>query len=570
MFVGLIGNLEMQLAALPNNKGKSLMFGWSRKLANNLVSSFSRASVTDLASRIKRGAYGNVDPAIYRKMAMEQGIQQIKNIFENTIASVSTNEDAFFESQPIVDSTKELPLGFQMVNTLIKNLFKKDADKMDDREWAEKFDQLLVYMNEKDADGNNKLELMNPKGYQALTILMRGIFGYIPSATGKAIALSGDRVFYQLGYNEALASYAYSQGITDPAEVNKFIRLNSVPNQIAGDVAVREGERRIFANDNKITDWFAKVRGNIAKAEKNLYAKSVKLKKEGKYGQRFVRIYPQKIGLATKKMGLTLFSPFTRIPSNFVGTAVEKTLFPVSLVAYIGAQRKLNRAIREYDEKFNLDQHSVISMAKQKEQEKMRVAIFEQQRKASRLLTSTFQASQLLMLGLLLVNSGAVGAPYGDDEEEKAAARAAGVAGQPPGRINVTALIDYFTSGFDSKGRGYKEGDLTFQYTNLGIFGFAMTWFSTLNASIAAKEFEDRKVLGVGEDGYSNVTFNMVAESIANGITSLSFIQNIASLVSSLKAGREGFENFGVNLAKTALTVPSMAYGIFGAVEKAE
>ena len=570
MFVGLIGNLEMQLAALPNNKGKSLMFGWSRKLANNLVSSFSRASVTDLASRIKRGAYGNVDPAIYRKMAMEQGIQQIKNIFENTIASVSTNEDAFFESQPIVDSTKELPLGFQMVNTLIKNLFKKDADKMDDREWAEKFDQLLVYMNEKDADGNNKLELMNPKGYQALTILMRGIFGYIPSATGKAIALSGDRVFYQLGYNEALASYAYSQGITDPAEVNKFIRLNSVPNQIAGDVAVREGERRIFANDNKITDWFAKVRGNIAKAEKNLYAKSVKLKKEGKYGQRFVRIYPQKIGLATKKMGLTLFSPFTRIPSNFVGTAVEKTLFPVSLVAYIGAQRKLNRAIREYDEKFNLDQHSVISMAKQKEQEKMRVAIFEQQRKASRLLTSTFQASQLMMLGLLLVNSGAVGAPYGDDEEEKAAARAAGVAGQPPGRINVTALIDYFTSGFDSKGRGYKEGDLTFQYTNLGIFGFAMTWFSTLNASIAAKEFEDRKVLGVGEDGYSNVTFNMVAESIANGITSLSFIQNIASLVSSLKAGREGFENFAVNLAKTALTVPSMAYGIFGAVEKAE
>jgi hypothetical protein len=570
MVVGFVGNMEMQLAALPNNKGKSLMFGWSRKLANNLVSSFSRASVTDLASRIKRGAYGNVDPSIYRKMAMEQGIQQIENILDNTIASVSTNEDAFFESQPIVDSTKELPLGFQMVNTLIKNLFKKDADKMDDREWAEKFDQLLVYMNEKDADGNNKLELLNPKGYQALTILMRGIFGYIPSATGKAISISGDRVFYQLGYHEALASYAYSQGITDPAEVNKFIRLNSVPNQIAGDVAVREGERRIFANDNKITDWFAKVRGNIAKAEKNLYAKSVKLKKEGKYGQRFVRIYPQKIGLATKKMGLTLLSPFTRIPSNFVGTAVEKTLFPISLAAYINAQRKLNRAIREYDEKFNLDQHSVISMAKQKEQEKMRVAIFEQQRKTARLLTSTFQASQLLILGLLLVNSGAIGAPYGDDEEEKAAARAAGVGGQPPGRINVTALIDYFTSGFDSKGRGYKKGDFTFQYTNLGIFGFALTWMATLEASIAAKEFEGRKVLGVGEDGYSNVTFNMVAESIANGITSLSFIQNIASLVSSLKAGREGFENFAVNLAKTALTVPSMAYGIFGAVEKSE
>jgi hypothetical protein len=76
--------------------------------------------------------------------------------------------------------------------------------------------------------------------------------------------------------------------------------------------------------------------------------------------------------------------------------------------------------------------------------------------------------------------------------------------------------------------------------------------------------------MGVGEEGYSNVTFNMIAESISNGITSLSFIQNIASLVSATKTGAEGVQNFGVNLAKTALTVPTAAYGLFGAVERAE
>jgi hypothetical protein len=76
--------------------------------------------------------------------------------------------------------------------------------------------------------------------------------------------------------------------------------------------------------------------------------------------------------------------------------------------------------------------------------------------------------------------------------------------------------------------------------------------------------------MGVGEDGYSNVSFNMVAESITNGITGLSFIQNIAALVSAVKTKDEGLQNFAVNLAKTALTVPTMAYGLFGAVEKAE
>ena len=569
IFIGLVGNLELMLANTPK-KGKFLVLGWSRALANKLVTAFTRRSVTELNTMIKRGASGNVDPELYRKMAWEQGVQQIKNIFENTIASASSNEDAFFETQTVIDSTKELPTSFKMIGMLLKNVFKKDIDKLTDQEWAEQFDQLLVLLNEKDANGNNKLELMNPKGYQAATTLLRGVFGYIPAAVGKSIAISGDRVFYQYGYYEALASYAYAQGITDPAEVKKFIRLNSVPNATAGDVARKEGERRIFANDNVITEAFSNARGKIAKAEKNLFAKSVKLKKEGKYLQRFTTIYPAKIGLATTKMGITVLSPFTRIPSNFVATAVEKTVFAYPLVAYAFNQAKLNRLVKEYDSLFNVDQNETLSPTKQKEQERLRNAIFEQQRKTGRFLTSTFQALQVATVAYLLWQSGAVGAPYGDDEEEKKAARAAGLAGQPAGKINVTALIDYVTNGFDNKGRTYRNGDYTFSYTNLGIFGFGMTWFATMHGSLSAKEFEDRKIMGVGEDGYSNVSFNMVAESITNGITGLSFIQNIAALVSAVKTKDEGLQNFAVNLAKTALTVPTMAYGLFGAVEKAE
>jgi hypothetical protein len=567
--IGVIGNLEMALASSPK-KGRLLILGWSRLLANKLVSGFTRKSATELNSMIKRGAYGNIDPTLYRKMAWDQGVQQIKNIFENTIATVSTSQDSFFETQTSIDSTQELPRAIKMIGILMKNIFKKDFDKMSDQEWAETFDQLLVLMNEKDAQGNRKLELMNPKGYQAATTLLRGVFGYIPTVVGKSIALSGDRVFYQYGYYEALASYAYSQGITDPAEVKKFIRLNSVPNATAGGFAQREGERRIFANDNAITDWFANTRGNIAKAERNINAKNVKLKQEGKNISRIAEILPRKIGLVAKKIGLTILSPFTRIPSNFVATAIEKTVFPYTYVMYGFQQAKLNRMIKEYDSLFNLDQNATLSANKQKEQEKMRADIFEQQRKTSRYLTSAFQATQVAIVAGMLVASGAVGAPYGDDEEEKKTARAAGLANQPAGKINVTHLIDYVLNGFDSKGRVYQEGDFTIGYTNLGIIGFGLTWLSTINGSLRAQQFEDRKVMGMGENGYGDVTANMILESIGNGITSLSFIQNISSLVAATKTGSEGLENFAVNLAKTALTVPTMAYGMFGAVEKAE
>ena len=568
--IGFIGNLELMLANSPK-KGKLLIFGWSRALANKLVPSFTRTSITDLNAMIKRGAYGNIDPTLYRKMAFDQGLRQIKNIFQNTIASVSTNEDSFFETQTTIDSMKELPTGLKMVGILIKNIFKKDIDKMSDQEWAETFDQLLVLMNEKDEKGNNKLELMNPKGYQAATTLMRGVFGYVPTVVGKAIAVSGDRVFYQYGYYEALAAYATAQGITDPAEIKKFIRLNSVPNAVAEDFAKQEGERRIFANDNAITDWFANVRSNIAKKEKNLYNETIRIKKAGNYGQRFTRIYPSKIKLALQKMGLTILSPFTRIPSNFVGTAVEKTVPGYAAVAFWAKQVALNKKILQYDELFNIDAETVLSPAKQKEQERMRAEIFKLQREASRYLTSTFQNMQVMLAVYLLLQSGAVGAPYGDDEEEKKTAIAAGIAGQPPGRINLSAFFDYVFNGFDSKGRVYKEGDITFQYTNLGIFGFALTWGATLQASSRAKNFENRQVIGADDEGFKSVTFNMLAESITNGITSLSFIQNIASLISAAKAGKEGgIENFGINLAKTALTVPTAAYGVFGAVERAE
>ena len=569
--VGFVGNLELMLASTPK-RGKFLILGWSRALANKLVGSFAKSSGSQLEQMIKRGAYGNIDPTLYRKLAWEQGAQQIKNIFENTIASTTTSEESFLGGQTSVDSMRELPEAFKMINILIKNIFKKDFDKISDKEWAEKFDQLLVLLNEKDENGNNKLELMNPKGYQAVTKLLRGTFGYIPTFVGKSIAISGDRIFYQYGYYEALASYAYSQGITDPNEVKKFIRLNSVPSSSAESLARKEGDRRIFAQDNRFVDWFTKTRGEWAKKEAALYGQSAKLKKEGKgYFERAGKIVPKKLGLATQKMGLTILSPFTRIPSNFIVTGLQKTLLPMSIIQFMMSKNKLDRMIAEYEEEFDVDRNQTLTPTQQKRQEEARVKIFEAQRDASRHLTNTFQSLQLLTLSTLLLASGAIGAPYGDDDEEKAQARAAGVANQPPGRINVSAFIDYLTNGFKRRpGDLYQEGDFTFQYTNLGIFGFALTWSSTLVNSLAAKLTENKKIIGAPETGYESVTMNMVANSISNGITSLSFLQNIASLASAAKTSGERFENFAINFTKTALTVPTMSYGIFGAVEKAE
>jgi hypothetical protein len=567
--VGIVGNVEMMLANMPKNTTLGKIFGWGRILSDKLVKSASQTgSKTNINEFVARGTGVGVDPSLYRKMAFEQGKQQIINIFENTVSDVSTSNNAFIDNQAIIDSNQDLKKSIKMFGKLLQNLLPKDKE-LKKEDWANAFDKLLLQMNEKDEKGNYKLEQQNPRGYQFAATFLRGIFGSIPTGTGKMIALSGDRVFFKYGYYQALVAYANSQGITDPKEVQRFIRLNSIPGTNADAMARRAGDRRIFQSDNKLVGALAGMRSKIKEAEANLDAQIAVLKTQKRGLERFYRVYPAKMTRLGYKVAATVISPFTRIPSNFINTAVQKTVFPISLGDYIIKQGRLRELVKRYDETFNLDKNASISKTKQREMEAMRLEIFELQTRTQAALSNTLQAMQVAAFGLLLLKSGAASAPYGDDEDEKARARAAGIAQQPSGSINMTHFFEWAT-GQANRYRVNKKGDIMFNYTNFGIVGFGLSEFMSLFQGIASKEFEGKKVLGTGEDGYSNASWDLVFESLSNGVANLSFIQNVVALGNAVRGQGNSVENLGVSLAKTLLTVPTLSYGVFGAVERAE
>lgn len=566
--IGIVGNVEMYLASAPKKTVLGKIFGWGRILADKLVKNLSQVGGKDINEQIARGTGVNVDTSIYRKMAFEQGKQQIINIFQNTVADAGTDNNAFIDNQAIIDSNQELKKSFKMFGKLLTNLLPKDKEATK-KEWAIAFDKLLLLMNEKDEEGNPKLEQQNPRGYQMASTFLRGIFGSIPTATGKAIAISGDRVFFKFGYYQSLVAYANSQGITDPREVQRFIRLNSVPGTNGDAMARRAGDYRIFQSDNSLVKGMANYRKRITEAEENLNAQIAVLKSQKKGLSRFFRVYPAKMKRLSYKVAAVLVSPFTRIPSNFISIGIQKTVFPISFAVYASKQFDLREKVRKYEDLFGLDKNPKMSKSKVREMEAMRMEIFELQTETQKSLANTLQAMQVFAFGAMLFMSGAASAPYGDDEDEKARARAAGIAQQPSGTINFTHFFEW-ASGQANRYRVNKKGDIIMSYTNLGIIGFGLSEFMSLGSGIAAKEYEGKKVMGLGEDGYSNASWDLVFESLSNGVTNLSFIQNIVALGNAVKGQGNAVENLAVNLSKTLLTVPTMSFGVFGAVERAE
>ena len=565
--IGIVGNVEMQLASMPKSSKIGKIFGWGRIIANKLVKNFSQVgSKSGINEFIARGVGTSVDTSIYRKMAFAEGKQQIINILQNTVADASTSSSNFMENQAVIDSNQELKKSFKMFTKLATSLLPV-GKKLTDEDWANAFDKLLLLMNEKDENGEYKLANQNPKGYQAATTFLRGVFGSIPQATGKAISLSGDRVFFKYGYYQSLTAYANFLGITDPREIQRFIRLNSVPGTNADAMARRAGDYRIFQSDNMLVDGMAKLRGGISKEEKNLAAKSLVLKTQGKGMERFSRVYPAKFKQLGYKLGAVVTSPFTRIPSNFINVGIQKTVFPISFADYVMKQMKLREKVKEYDELFDLDKNSTMSKTKLREMESMRLEIFELQTKTQRALSNSLQAMQVLAFAGLLLVSGAASAPYGDDEDEKARARAAGIAQQPSGSINFSHLWEWMT-GQANRYRVTKKGDVIMNYTNFGILGFGLSEIMSLGAKMKGKELEQKNIMGSEEE--SSFGWDLVFESLSNGVTNLSFIQNVVALGNAVKGQGNAVENLAVNLTKTLMTVPTLSFGVFGAVERAE
>jgi len=569
--VGLVGNLENMFASMPR-RGVGKLLGWTRVLADKIAGAGVyyrlKTGKTPLAAEaLKRGTGVGIDPALYRSLAYQEGIRQIKDILFKGLSETSTSQKNFLEGYAEIDGVKDFQLAFNMMKKLTMNFLNKE--KFTEEEFATAFDKMLLALEEKDANGNPKLALMHSKGYYTASTLMRGLFGAIPSITGRAIALSGDRYFYKLGFYEFLAAYANSKGITDPKEVGQFIRLHSIGDSDLTKAAEEAGNRRIFAQNNKLVKFNAAAIGSLEKKESSIFGTKIKKKIEGKGFQAKAQNIIAAPVVGTRIL-LNSFAPFVRIPSNAIHKYLRIAFPPYTLVRASIAQAMLSSEMNRYQENYGLDRNAEISETKKKKMEADRIKLFEQQRMTAQYWTEFFQGSQLYVLAYLLVEAGAVGAPYGDDEESKKRARAAGIAQQDAGKINLSQLFRSLSG--EDRGRTMQTGDVTFDYRNLGMLGFVISSMASIKGAYRTSKLEQKKMLGTEENMVNTIGAKMLVESLQNGITQLSFIQNISSLLGALKEG--GFEkagkDFATNLITTTATVPTLSYGVFSPFDKTQ
>ncbi len=566
--VGLISNVEMRLATsgifISSKLGKFRILGWSRMLADFLVRKSVNSETSSIANEVtQRGVGSTIDATTYRRMAMREGINQIAQILADGNFDSSTSQNEFLMGYNANDSIKDLGMGIKMLNTMVKKYFNKEGE-MSAEEWADAFDRLLIDMNRKDANGKPVVALQNSKSYEITTALLRGIFGAVPTGIGRLISLSGDRAFFKLGYYEFLASYANAKGITDPVEIERFMRLNSVPNSETDVAARKAGDRGIFQADNYVTKLLiGGARRYLNKKADEIYAKKIAAQQKGLTDKQIAA----RARIAFAKSALTAFSPFVRIPSNVINIALKKSVFLYPLIEYSMENAQLKKMLAEYSEKYDLQKNPVLTAAQIQAMEKMRLNIFEQQRKTVDALRDTMQAIQVGIIVATLIASGAVTPPYGEDEEERNRALASGKAKVPPASINLTHLR-LWLSGKDVRYRTVQDTDLIVSYQNAGLIGFALSWGSAFSAKFFTKINKNDKEVGAASDIANAVSFGLVTESVLNGITGLSFIQTVGNFINAFKSEQAG-ETFLVGLTKTALTVPTMSYGAFGFVERA-
>ena len=569
IFIGIPSNIEQMLANMPR-RGVGKVLGWTRILADKMVGAQIAAKamggkVPLAAEALKRGTGVSVDPSLYRKMAAQRGWDQTKAIVFKGVSQSTVSEKNFLEGGAEIDGVRDFKMSYRMIAKLIES-FLPNKKSFTDEEWADAFDKVLVAMEQKDANGKPVLALQHSQGYDTIATFFRGLFGVLPTITGRAIALSGDRYFQQLGMYEFLASYANSMGITDPVEVQRFIRLNSIGSGELRKAAEKAGNRRIFATDNQVVNWFGKMMGGFEKKEEEIYNRKLKQYSKGKKTAAMVQNL-NAVPSVAKRIALNINAPFVRIPTNALAKYFRITSTPTTLILAVRAQMKLSQEMRNYQENYGLDKNATMSESKKKKMEADRVKLFEQQRLAAQYWTEFFQGLQLTLFAFLLLKSGAVGAPYGDDDEAKKRARAAGIAQQDPAKINISQLIRYIKG--ETRGQTIQKGDVTFDYRNLGMMGFALSAICSGESFYRVQKAKQEKMLGTEEDLAGMIGFQMVAESLSNGATQLSFIQNIATLATAVKGDfGKAFKDYMTGITTTSLTVPTLSYGVFSPVER--
>ena len=568
---------------------------WSTNFAARTIQKFRDA----LGSGIKGNTLSFSNWRMARKLTSKRMWFDMNNNAKFGVMDTSQGINRYYDNLAQVNFFRDVKWNYNFMKTMVKKVLNRDFESMTPEEQADAYDLTLVKLKSGD------IELRDGKTYTFArslawslgtgpmlaasrgnaSLLLNTGGPLFAEATGRIMSYGGDIAFGYMAAQRAMIDYfqnvqgtRFQNGVFDSmlSEADgkmdeKTIRALSEILRADAELYARfekEGLKRTLLGDNIISGGISLLRGKLRKKIRTMYTENRKVVGGSNLAQELRRELLTVRGLGKNTLqlidvGLFTLMPFTKVPVNFLGSAIAKTLPVISGPKYIIAEGLYQFKYNQFNEKY--PGIPPLTTDKQKrDYEKAKIDLFSAKRQA------TYDAAQfvtsLAIYGIAMsaVKAGAILTDGGGDPEKEKALKTFGLRG---GLYNATLHWEYIKAGMPSnflaRRKGFvKEGDVMLNTNNAGFLGYAMGLYASVYDGERKQEADNTMSLF---DTQKSALSMLATTAVSSGIENLPMFQGLArigELLNDLKtpeSSKNAWNNFasGTLSTSTAVFFPS-------------
>jgi hypothetical protein len=565
---------------------------------NNLLSTnFVSKSIQKLRDYVGTGIKGTT--LSFNNWRMARDLSKARSKFDVTTNAKygvinKAQIERYYDNLGQVDFFKDPQWVYKFMDVWARKSTGKSLSEMTLEEQTDALDMTLIKLK----DGT--LEMRDGKGYTlARSMAWTLSLGPLGSElTGRAMSYGGDIMFGYMAAQRSMIDYfkniegtRFQDGMFDSMmkDANGNLDANALralSTLLMSDSELyakfeQEGLRRTLLADNIFSSFISKGRGKIRKNIRQTYVAN----RLGNPGQgfgaeakrQFTMLGIKKNAMQVSDIALWTLMPFTKVPVNFLGSALIKTMPMLAAPKYMYSEGAYQLKWKKFKTDYPIGK-KLNSVKAKRDYELAKIDLFSAKRQATYDAAQMVTSFAIYSFAISAVKSGAI--MIKEEPEKEDALRPAQLRS---GLYNATLHREYMlqngknlintagktfgldvlsysgTDNFISRRGGFaKEGDMIMNTNNFGYLGYAMN----LYGSVYTNERKDQNDLMVQMlDDQANGFMTLVNTALSTGIETLPMFQGVArvgSLLNDYKnpdTQKQAWNNFVSGTLSTSMAV---------------
>jgi hypothetical protein len=566
-------------------------------IENNIWSTnFVARTIQKLRDVIGSGIKGNTlslsNWKMARKLTSKRMWFDMNNNAKFGVMDTSKGLNKYYDNLAQVNFFRDVKWNYNFMKAMVKKVLNRDFESMTPEEQADAYDLTLVKLK------NDKIELRDGKTYtfarslawslgtgpflaarqSNASLLMNTGGPLFAEATGRIMSYGGDIAFGYMAAQRAMIDYfqniqgtRFQDGIfgsmlenADGKLDEKTIRALSEILRADGELYARfeqEGLKRTLLGDNMLSGVISLGRGQLRKKIRTLYTENRKQNSGSTLFGEFKREFLTGTGLYKNALqvldvGFFTLMPFTKVPVNFLGSAIVKVVPYAAGAKYILAEGIYQYKYKKFNEKYD----GIPALKTDKERrdyEKAKIDLFSAKRQATYDVAQFVTSIAIYGFAMSAVKAGAVLVGGSDEEKEKAFK----LYGLKSGLYNATLHMEYLAAGMPSnflarRGGFAKPGDVMLNTNNAGFLGYAMGLYGSVYEGKLKQEANN--TLSLFDEQKSAMTM-LLTNTLSSGVETLPMFQGLARIGEAMNSFKKEDATAGLKTFVSGSLSTSMA-----------